>query len=159
MDPTFWALMGLLVFFAILIYYKLPSFLGSKLDDRARLIRKELEEARQLREEAQSVLADYERKRAKVDEEAEAILKQAELEADRLTQETEKALEDLIERRTQSVEFKIKQAEQQALQDVRERAAQLSIAATSALLQDKLSGVKADELIKDSLSQIDSHLH
>ena len=61
-DPLFWVLVAFLAFVGLLIYYRVPTSVGKMLDDRADVIRKELDEARRLREDAQSLLADYQRK-------------------------------------------------------------------------------------------------
>ena len=49
------------LFIGVLFYFKVPTLLGGLLDKRAEGIKSELDEARALREEAQSVLASYER--------------------------------------------------------------------------------------------------
>src|SRR6056297_1234334 len=61
-NTDFIVLLGFIVFIAILIYYKVPGLLGGMLDKRADGIRADLDEARSLREEAQKLLASYERK-------------------------------------------------------------------------------------------------
>ena len=61
-DTSFWAFVGLILFFVVIIFVGAPKMIGKALDDRADLIRKELDEARRLREEAQELMATYERK-------------------------------------------------------------------------------------------------
>ena len=55
----FWVAVAFVAFLLVLVYYKVPSLIAKALDDRAEAIRKELDEARRLREEAQNLLADY----------------------------------------------------------------------------------------------------
>ena len=62
-DATFWAMVALFVFLAFVLYLKVPAIVTKSLDERAVNIRDELDEARKLREEAQTVLASYRRKR------------------------------------------------------------------------------------------------
>ncbi|WP_458363812.1 F0F1 ATP synthase subunit B family protein, partial [Brucella intermedia] len=78
MDATFWALIGLIIFLAILAYLKVPGMVGRSLDERADRIKNELEEARTLREEAQQLLAEYHRKRKEAEKEASDIVASAE---------------------------------------------------------------------------------
>ena len=73
MDATFWALVGLIIFLGIIFYVKVPAKIVGSLDDRANKIRDELEEAKRLREEAQQLMAEYQRKRQEAEEEAENI--------------------------------------------------------------------------------------
>ena len=66
----------------------MPKLIAKSLDDRAEAIRKELDEARRLREEAQNLLADYQKKHRNVGQEADAILDQARREAEAFAHET-----------------------------------------------------------------------
>ena len=69
------------VFIGVLFYFKVPAMIGGMLDNRADTIKSELDEARALREEAQQVLADYERKQKEVQEQANRIIEAAKDEA------------------------------------------------------------------------------
>ena len=75
MDATFWALVGLVIFLGLIIYLKVPAMVTKSLDDRSEGIRDELEEARKLREEAQSLLADYETKRREAEKDGADALR------------------------------------------------------------------------------------
>ena len=61
-NTDFVVLVSFLVFIGILFYFKVPTLIGGLLDKRAQTISAELDEARALREEAQTLLASYERK-------------------------------------------------------------------------------------------------
>src|SRR5262245_65879928 len=88
----FWVAVSFVGFFLILFYYKVPALIAKALDDRAAAIRKELDEARRLREEAQNLLADYQKKHRNAGQEAEAIVEQARREAEAFGAETRKSL-------------------------------------------------------------------
>ena len=75
-DPVFWTLVALVIFLGILTYTKVWGALGTALDNRADAIRKELDDARRLREEAQQLLADYQRKGSEAEDEAKGIIDQ-----------------------------------------------------------------------------------
>ena len=76
-SAEFWVAVAFVVFLLVLVYYKVPALIAKALDDRAEGIRRELDAARRVREEAQLLLADYQRKHRSVGEEAEAIVAQA----------------------------------------------------------------------------------
>ena len=80
-NTDFVVLLGLLVFIGILLYFKVPGMIGKMLDSRAEGIQAELNEARALRDEAQSLLASYERKQREVQEQADRIVEAAKEEA------------------------------------------------------------------------------
>ena len=57
-DATFIALVAFTIFFAVMIYLKVPGMVLSALDQRSAAIAKELHDARRLREEAEKLLKD-----------------------------------------------------------------------------------------------------
>ena len=118
-DPLFWVLVAFVAFLALLLYYKVPAIVAKALDDRADAIRKELDEARKLREEAQSLLSDYQRKAREAETEAQSIIEQAKIEAEALAADSRKALVESLERRSKIAEEKIARAESQAVSEVR----------------------------------------
>lgn len=152
-DATFWALVGLILFFAVIIYYGVPRMLMANLDQRADRIKNEIDEAKRLRDEAQSLLAEYQRKQRDAEREAEDIIAQAKEEAERMTVEAKQALADLIERRTKAAEAKIAQAESNAFDEVRAAAADAASLAAERILRDKLTGKAAEDLIAQSIDQ------
>lgn len=158
-SDTFWALVGLVLFLLILAYYRIPKLIAGFLDQRTERIRTELDEARRLREEAQGLLAEYQRKRRDAEAEAEAIVEEARREAERLTHEAKEKLRELVERRTQAAEEKIARAEAQAIADVRSRAAELAVAAAREVLRKKVRGEVADQILEDSIRTVRERLN
>ncbi|PLX36219.1 MAG: ATP F0F1 synthase subunit B [Hyphomicrobiales bacterium] len=159
MDATFWAFIGLVLFFVVMFVAKVPGKIGSSLDDRAKGIEGELDMARKLRDEAQSLLAEYQRKRREAEQEAEDIVAEAKAEAERLTAETNKALEEMIERRTKAAEVKIAQAETMAVAEVRARAADVAVAAAEKILAAKAKGDTAKALIASGIEEVKTRLN
>jgi F-type H+-transporting ATPase subunit b len=152
--PEFWAAVAFFLFLGLLAYYRLPALAAKWLDDRAEAIRKELDEARRLREEAQQLLADYERKSREAAEEANAIVEQARLEAEGLAAETRRNLKQSLERRTKLAEEKIARAEAQALGEVRAAAVDAAIAAAERILKTKISGTVGNRLLDQSIRDL-----
>jgi len=157
--PEFWVLISFLGFVALLVYYKVPGMLGKALDDRAEAIRRELDEARRLREEAQDLLADYQKKAQEAESEAKAIIEQARLEAAALSAETQRALQESLERRTRLAEEKIARAEAQAVADVRAAAVDKALTAAEAVLKNRAAGDLGNNLIDQSIRDLRSKLN
>ena len=124
------------------------------IDQRQARIKAELEEARRLREEAQALLVEYQRKRHEADREAEAIIATANAEAERLAAEGKARLEDFVARRTKMVETKIAQAEAQALADVRSSAADAAVAAAEKILSTTAKGKIGDDLLARGIADL-----
>ena len=159
MDATFWALIALIIFLGIVAYMKVPGMLTKNLDERADKIRNDLEEARRLREEAQELLAEYQRKRKEAEQEASDIIAAAERDAELMAKEAEEKTADFVARRTAMAEQKIAQAQAQAVADVRASAVEIAIAAASKIVEGKVSGATADKLIKDSIAEVKARLN
>lgn len=159
MDATFWALVGLVIFLALMVYVKVPKMVGKSLDDRAAKIRDELEQARRLREEAQQLLAEYQRKRKEAEREAEEIIESARHEADMLVREAKQKTEEYVARRTALAEQKIGQAERDAVNEVRSNAVDIAVAAARRLLADKVDATVAEKLFKASVQDVKIRLN
>ncbi len=158
-DAPFWALFSLIVFIGIMIYLKVPGWMTSSLDKRAAGIRSELDQARRLREEAQALLADYQRRAREAEAEAEEIIDQAKREAEALSVEARKRMEEYVAGRTRMAEQKIAQAEVQALQEVRALSADVAIAAAEKLLAARTKGEAGDALIDKAIGEVRSKLN
>jgi F-type H+-transporting ATPase subunit b len=159
MDATFWAFVALIIFLGIVFYMKVPGMIGSSLDERANKIRNELDEARRLREEAQQLLAEYQRKRKEAEQEAGDIVAAAKREADQLVVEAQKKTEEYVARRTALAEQKIGQAERDAVNEVRASAVDIAIEAARKLLGDKVDAKTGTELFKSSLQEVKAKLN
>ncbi|MEM0899644.1 MAG: F0F1 ATP synthase subunit B [Pseudomonadota bacterium] len=159
LDATWWTFIGLLLFFGLIIYLKVPGIVGKALDDRSDKIANQLDEARRLREEAQELLAQYTKKRAEAEQEAEDIVDAAKREADAYASEAKKKTEDYIARRTAMAEQKIAQAEADAVNEVRSSAVDTAVAAAEQLLGSKLTAAKSNDLFKTSLGEIKERLN
>jgi F0F1-type ATP synthase, subunit b len=158
-DATFFALVGLILFFVLLVYLKVPGMIGKSLDERADNIRNELAEAKRLREEAQQLLAEYQRKRKEAEAEAAQIVAAAEREAAALTEEARQKTEEFVARRNALSEQKIKQAEADAIAAVRSAAVDLAVAAAESVIAKKADATTQDALFKDSLGKVQSRLN
>jgi F-type H+-transporting ATPase subunit b len=155
----FCVLTALIIFLAIAIRMKVPALLAAQLDKRSQEIADELEQARRLREEAQELLASYQRKQAEAMQEAETIVVQAKAEAERLAAETQANLKALVERRQQVAEDKIRQAEAQALQEVRAVAADVAVSAAQQLIAEKVDAAKDASIVEASIRDLSTKLH
>jgi F-type H+-transporting ATPase subunit b len=152
----FWVAVSFFVFLGILLYYRVPALVAKALDDRAEAIRKELDEARRLRQEAQDLLAEYQSKHRNVAGEADAIVAQARRDAEALAQETRGALQALLERRGKAAQEKIARAEAQAVEEVRGKAVDLAIAAAEKILREKAD---ASALLDQSIRELRTRLN
>jgi F-type H+-transporting ATPase subunit b len=158
-DATFFAFVGFVIFLAIVVYMKVPGMMAKSLDDRADQIRNELAEAKRLREEAQHLLAEYQRKRKEAEAEAAHIVAAAEREAEMLTAEAKRKTEEFVANRTALSEQKIKQAEADAMKAVRAAAVDLAIAAAETVLAKQADAKVQSELFGNAVGEVKTRLN
>ena len=154
----FWVAVGLIIFLA-LVGKRAYRLVIVGLDDRAELIRARLDEAGKLAEEAQAMLATYERKQRDAAGEAEAIVADARREADRLAEQAAAELQRSLKRREQLAMERIAQAEAAAVAEVRTRAVDVAMAATQTLLVQRLTPAQSDVLIDNAIAELPAKLH
>jgi F-type H+-transporting ATPase subunit b len=152
--PEAWVAIGFVCFVALLAYIGAHRKLLDVLDQRQARIKAELDEASRLREEAEAVLAEFERKGRAAESEAAAIIESAKAEAERLAGEAKLRMEDFVARRTKMAEAKIAQAEVQALAEVRSAAADAAVAAAEKLLATAAKGKVAVDLVARGIEDV-----
>jgi len=128
------------------------------LDGHADKVKSELDEAKRLREEAQSLLAEQQRKLSGGEDQAKKIVEQAEVEAKRMLERHKADLEASLKRREEQAMARIAQEEAKALQDVRDRTANLAIMTTGRLLADKVAGKQGKSLLDDAIEEVSRKL-
>lgn len=149
-----WVAIGFLCFLGLLAYIGAHRKVIEMIDARRSKIKSDLDEARRLREEAQALLAEFERKGREAEAEAAAIIAGAKAEAERLASDAKTKAEDFVTRRTKMAEAKIAQAESQALADVRSAAAEAAAAAAEKILSTAAKGKVADDLLARGIEDI-----
>jgi F-type H+-transporting ATPase subunit b len=159
LDATFYALVALVLFLGIVLYMGVPKKLSQALDDRSAQIAKDLDDAKRLREEAQSLLNEYKQKRVDAEKEAAGIIDQAKREAESLAVETKSKLADMLTRRAKQAEQKISQAQAAAVKDVRNLATDSAITAATKLIAEASTGAKGAALIAESIAAVKSRLN
>jgi len=157
--PEAWVAIGFVSFLLLLGYLGVHRKLIDGLDARQTRIKGELDEARRLREEAQALLAEFERKGRAAESEAEAIIASAKSEAERIATEAKQRMEDFVARRTKMAEAKITQAEAQALAEVRSAAADAAVAAAEKILSAAAKGKTAEDLLARGIEDLKQKLN
>jgi F-type H+-transporting ATPase subunit b len=158
-NTDFIVLISFLLFVGVLVYFKVPGMLTGLLDKRAAQIRADLDEARALREEAQKLLAGYERKQREVAEQAERIVRQAREEAANAAEEAKATLQASMARRLAAAEDQIASAEASAVREVRDRAVQVAVAAAGDAIAKAMTADRSNRLIEDSIREVEAKLH
>jgi F-type H+-transporting ATPase subunit b len=157
-EAEFWVAVAFVLAIGYLIYKVRPILLKT-LDDRAARIKSELDEAARLRDEARRTLAEFQQKQRDALKEAEGIVAQAKLEAERFAKQAERDLELSLERRQKQAVEKIALAETKALADVRNQAVDIAIAAVRRILADDLSAARKSAIVDDAIADLSKRLN
>ena len=157
-STTFWVGVAFAIFF-IAVFRPGKRILTQALDGRIAKVREEVEEAQRLREEAQTALASYQRRQREAIQEAEQIIGQARDDAQRFKAKAEAELLESIARREQQAADKIAQAEAAALEEIRDKAVDMAIEATTRLLEKKMAGEAGDQAVAAATKDIPNKLH
>jgi F-type H+-transporting ATPase subunit b len=158
-DPTFVVAISFVLFIGIIIKLGVPGMIGAALDERANKIAKTLDDARILREEAQALLAKFQRKQRDAQKEAEEMVAYSIEEARLFAKEAEANLVASIERQKKSAEEKISQAEANAIKEIRTAAIDVAIGAAQQILADELGAKKAESLVSGAIKDLNKQLH
>ena len=157
-DSSFFVAISFLIFVGLVIFMGLPKMIISALDKRSKDIQEELDEARNLREEAQELLAKEKKNLDKAEEEAKGLLEKAEQQVKDLTKKAEEDLKEDIKRKKKIAELKIEQAQTEAINDVRTRVASLSYEITKSYLSENLDKKVSETILDDSITEVKKNL-
>jgi len=158
-NTNFVVTLAFLLFIGVLVFFKVPGHLMAMLDKRAEGIKSELDQAKALREEAQTILASYERKQQEVAEQSERIIAHAKEEAEIAAAQAKQDLEASIARRLATAEEQIASAEANAIKEVRDTAVAVAVAAAGDVIAKQMTAAKGNALIDDAIGQLGDKLH
>ena len=157
-NPHTWVYLGFLLF-VVLAGPKIWRALAQMLDRRSLKIKSDLDEAQKLKDEAQALLAEYQRKQRDAMREAEEIISNAKALAQRQIKDSGKKLEENLARREKASLEKIAQAEAQALAEVRREAVDVATTAAAQIIRSQIDGVRGGALIDQAIAEVEKKLH
>lgn len=158
-NTDFVVTIAFVLFIALIVYLKVPGKVAGMLDERAAGIQSDLDEARSLREEAQSILAEYERKQKEVQQQAEHIVANAKEEAKAAAVQAQADLKVSIARRLKAAEDQIGSAEASAVKEVRDTAVNVAVQAANDVIAKGMTAKDAGGLIDAAIKDVGAKLH
>jgi F-type H+-transporting ATPase subunit b len=150
---------GFVLFVGVLLYFNVPGMITAKLDERAVKIRRDLDEARALRDEAQTLLAGFERKQKEVQGQADDIVAAARVESERAAAVAKEDIRRSMERRLATATEQIAAAEKAAIRQIKDRAVTVAVAAAADVIARNMQAQDADALIDASIAEVGAKLH
>lgn len=152
--PGLWVALAMTVLLLVMVWKKVPGLITSGLDSSIAEIRKQLDEAKALRADAEALRKEYADKIAGAEKEAAEMLDHARHEADAIVAKAADDTKALIKRREKMAEDKIAAAERGAIEELRAKAASAAASAARTLISAN-HDAKADKaLVDEAIGQL-----
>ena len=152
-DATFWVAISFFIFFGVLIYLKVPQKINITMANQINEIKKELDNAEKLKEEAKNLLSDYENNIDKSIKESKEIIDIAKKENEKIIIEKTKKFHQIIEERKKNNEQKIFQMKENALKDIKNISVKISMETVENLIKNSIDKNKLEKIYANSLRQ------
>ncbi len=158
-NTDFIVLIAFILFVGILVYLKVPGLLGGLLDKRAAGIRAELDEAKKLRDEAQNVLAGFERNQREVKAQSQRIIDHAKDEARMAAEQAKKDIDASVARRIAAAEEQIASVRARVEKEVRDEAIRVAVAASRDVIVEQMTPDSHARLVDEAIVAVESRMH
>ena len=152
-DATFWVAVSFVLFLGVLLYFKVPQKIFTSLDESINKIKKDIEEAEKLKEEAKNILSDYEARLDKSKVEIDLMIKNAQKESDVNFIKTNDQFHKIFENRKKMAEEKIKQMKLQATKDIKNYSVEVAIIALEKIIKNSIDKKKLDKIYVSSVNE------
>ncbi|HKX78974.1 MAG TPA: hypothetical protein VJM34_10695 [Novosphingobium sp.] len=154
LTPGMWVALSMIVLILVMLWKKVPGIITSGLDSSIAEIRKQLEEAKSLRAEAEALRKEYADKIANAEKDAEAMIDNARREAGEIVAKAEADTTQVIARREKMAEEKIAASELAAIAELRNRAANAATSAARGLIRGNHSADADKALVDQAIGSI-----
>lgn len=157
-DTSLWVAFSFFAFVFIVYKFAGKALIGA-LDSKIEEIRKEINEAENLRVEAQELLAQYQRKQRDAEKEADAIIKNAEAHADKIREKAEADLAETMARKEEQLADRLKRIEENAIAEIQNHAAEIAVNATLQIIAHTLSDDVDNTLKEKTIASVSQNLN
>ena len=157
-DATFWVAISFIIFFGVLIYFKIPQKVLEMLDKMISDIKNEIDESEKLRMEAKKLLDEAQSKLNTAETESKKILDQAKEDTDNLIIEMNEKFHKSAEVKKNLTQAKIKQMKENALKEINQTSITVAIASVKKIITTTVDKSKLDNLFEKNLQETKSEL-
>ena len=157
-NTDFVVLISFLIFVGVLVYFKVPSIVGAFLDKRSSDIQNEIEKASEILEEAKKILSSIEADHIKTSETIGKMVETAETRAREEEDKAKKYIEELMKNKLISAEGQVMSNQRKILEEIEDRAIDLSIEKVRRKLSKSLSVGDYDNHFDASIQSIEKGL-
>ena len=152
-DATFWVAISFFIFLGVLFYFKVPQKVFGALEESINKIKKDIDEAEKLKEEAKNVLSEYETKLSNSKVEVDLMIKNAQKESETNIIKINDQFFSIFENRKKMAEDKIKQMKLQATKDIKNYSVEVAIIALEKIIKNSVDKKKLDKIYISSVDE------
>ena len=152
-DATFWVAISFLIFVVVLFYLKVPQKIYDSLDESIKKIKKEIDEAEKLKDEAKNILSEYETKISKSKQEVNLLIKKAQNESEKNIIKINEEFHNIFENRKKLAEEKIKQMKTQTIKDLKNSSVDIAILSLEKIIKNSIDKKKLDKIYISSVEE------
>ena len=157
-DATFWVAVSFVIFFAGLIYLKIPQKISDILNKLISNIKNEIDESEKLRSEAKILLSNAQNKLDTAQLVSKDILEQAKKNGDRLVIEMNDKFHKSSEIKKKLAESKIAQIKEAALKEIKDVSIKIAVDSVKKIINTSIDKSKLDNLFNKNLEETKSAL-
>ena len=152
-DATFWVAVSFFIFVGVLFYFKVPQKIFDSLDQNIKKIKKDLDDAEKLKDDAKNILSEYETKISKSKQEINILMKKAQEESEKNMIQINNEFHNIFENRKKLAEEKIKQMKTQTIKDLKNSSVDIAILSLEKIIKNSIDKKKLDKIYISSIDE------
>ena len=152
-DATFWVAVSFFIFIGVLFYFKVPQKIFDTLDQNIKKIKKDLDDAEKLKDDAKNILSEYETKISKSKQEINILMKKAQEESEKNMIRINNEFHNIFENRKKLAEEKIKQMKTQTIKDLKNSSVDIAILSLEKIIKNSIDKKKLDKIYISSIDE------
>ena len=157
-DATFWVAISFVIFFGVLIYFKVPQKVNQILEKLIIDIKNEINESEKLRAESKTLLDNAQNKLDSARLESKKILDQAKKDGENLIIQINDKFHKSSEIKKHSAETKITQMKEAAIKEIKNASIKITIDSVKKIISTSVDKSKLDLLFEKKLEETKSAL-
>ena len=157
-DATFWVAVSFVIFFGLLIYFKIPQNVNNLLSKMIVEIKNEINESEKLRSESKELLDNAQSKLNSVSVETKKIIDRAKSESDKLVIDMNDKFHKSSEIKKSLAKTKISQMKDSAIKEIKDTSIKIAINSVKKIITTSVDKSKLDNLFEKNLEEAKSEL-
>ena len=152
-DATFWVGVSFFIFVGIIFYLKVPQKVIFSLNESIKKIKEEIDNAEKIKDDAKTILSEYETKVSKSKDEIKIIIQKSKDEAEKNLIKANEEFHNSLDNRKKISENKIKQMKLQAIKDIKNTSIEIGIQAVEKIIKNSIDKKKLDKIYVASIEE------